>query len=48
MKKQTAIELLEPLYVMLTAFKTPHFEKYLKEIGVKYCYEKPIDPEQLV
>ena len=46
-ENQSQIELIEPLFVMLTAFKTPHFEKHIKEIGFNDCYEKPIETEQL-
>jgi len=42
-----AINLREPLFVMLTAYKTLHFEKHAKEQGFSECYEKPIDREQL-
>jgi CheY-like chemotaxis protein len=44
-KEIGAINLREPLFVMLTAYKTPHFEKHVKEQGISECYEKPIDPE---
>jgi len=40
--------LREPLFVILSAYKTLHFEKYVKEQGISECYEKPIDPDQLV
>ena len=40
--------LVEPVYVFLTAYKTPTFEKYLRSIGVEHCYEKPLDIETLV
>jgi AmiR/NasT family two-component response regulator len=33
---------------MLTAYKTLHFEKHVKEQGISQCFEKPIDPEQLI
>jgi len=41
-------DLQNPLFVMLTAYKTLHFEKHVKEQGIFECYEKPIEPEQLV
>jgi CheY-like chemotaxis protein len=44
-KEVGAINLREPLFVMLTAYKTLHFEKHVKEQGFSECYEKPIDPE---
>jgi CheY-like chemotaxis protein len=43
-----SINLREPLFVMLTAYKTLHFEKHVKEQGISQCFEKPIDPEQLI
>ena len=47
-KEIGAINLREPLFVMLTAYKTLHFEKHVKQLGIGECYEKPIDPEQLI
>ena len=46
-QKNDAIELREPLIVILTAFKNLAFERYLSEMGVSACYEKPIDADQL-
>ena len=42
-----AIKIREPLFVMLTAYKTLHFEKHVMEQGFNACYEKPIDQEEL-
>ena len=42
------IELQQPEYVFLTAFKTPHFMGYLKTFGLEKCYEKPIELEDLL
>jgi hypothetical protein len=47
-KEAGAIEIREPLFVMLTAYKTLHFEKHVKEQGFYSCYEKPIEAEELV
>jgi hypothetical protein len=37
------ILLIEPEFVILTAFRTPNFEKHLKQQGISECFEKPID-----
>ena len=42
-----AVKIREPLFVMLTAYKTLHFEKHVMEQGFNACYEKPIDQEEL-
>ena len=42
-----AVKIREPLFVMLTAYKTLHFEKHVLEQGFNACYEKPIDQEEL-
>ena len=35
-------EILEPTYVILTAFATPQFKNYLKKVQIDICYEKPM------
>ena len=40
-------KLLLPRVILLTAFKTPSFEKYLKQFDIHDCYEKPIELESL-
>jgi YesN/AraC family two-component response regulator len=47
-KETSMVNLQEPLFVMLTAYKTLSFEKHVKQLGVDECYEKPIDRDQLV
>lgn len=42
-----ASNLKDPDFVILTAFKTPHFETYLRSLGISDCFEKPIELEQL-
>jgi len=40
--KRPGLVIKEPMWVFLTAFKTPTFEKHLGSIGVTKCYEKPL------
>lgn len=47
-RTQGLIKIREPHYIILTAFKTPTFEKHLRSLGVQQCYEKPIEKDQLV
>ena len=42
---QNAVDLKDPEYIVLTAFKTPHFDAYLKSQGISQCYDKPIEIE---
>ena len=39
------LDLKDPEYIVLTAFKTPHFDAYLKSQGISQCYDKPIEIE---
>jgi hypothetical protein len=41
------MEIVEPVYVFLTAFMTPTFKLHLTNLGIKHIYEKPILKEQL-
>jgi len=34
---------IEPTYVLLTAFATPAFRKHALANGVEHVYDKPID-----
>ena len=36
------VEIIEPVYVFLTAFMTPAFKHHLKSLGINHVYEKPI------
>ena len=42
------VKVKKPLFVMLTAFKTPSFLKYIQSKGIEDCYEKPLELEHLV
>ena len=41
------IYLKEPEIVFLTAHASPIFKRHLKDLGIKYCYEKPIQLSRL-
>ena len=36
------VEIIEPVYVFLTAYVTPIFKYHLKSLGIQHIYEKPI------
>lgn len=38
----TDLEIIEPVYVFLTAFMTPSFKLHLNSHGIEHIYEKPI------
>ena len=42
------IEIVEPAFICLTAFKTPQFSKHLISQGFDECYEKPLEIETLI
>jgi len=42
------VKLVEPAYIIVTAFKTPSLVKYFQSNGILECYEKPIDYDTLV
>ena len=42
------MNIVEPKYVILTAFRTPVFQIHLVKSGVSECYEKPIEIETLI
>lgn len=46
-EETSMVNLQEPLFVMITAYKTLPFEKHVKQLGIHECYEKPIDRDQL-
>lgn len=41
------VEIIEPVYVFMTAYMTPTFKGFLKSQGINHIYEKPILKEQL-
>lgn len=47
MSEKHSIELKEPLFVFLTAYKTKGFEKHLEALNILHCYEKPLQPGNL-
>jgi hypothetical protein len=46
-KELVDVKLLEPIFVFLTAFKTPSFLKHLISLNITKCYEKPVQFELL-
>ena len=40
--RERGVELVEPLYVFLTAFSSIALRKHLVNLGVTHIYEKPI------
>jgi CheY-like chemotaxis protein len=45
--KHKHLEIIDPVFVFLTAFATTNFQKHLKSLGVEYIYEKPVSKEVL-
>lgn len=41
------MKLVEPVVVFLTAHNSQPFRRHLADHGIKHCYEKPIQIEQL-
>jgi hypothetical protein len=40
--RNTNLQIEEPLFVFITSYSTTNFSRLVRDIGVEYCYEKPI------
>ena len=45
--KTKTVRILEPKYIILTAFTTPVFNSHLKSLKIDYLFEKPMQIEIL-
>ena len=41
-------DVLEPVFVFLTAFKTKTFDSFLESNNIHHCFEKPLSNEALI
>ena len=46
-KKKNGVSVIEPEFVIITAYVTPVFKTYMKNLDVTNIYEKPLQIEEL-
>ena len=47
LNKKFNMEIQEPLFVITSAYFTPHFKNHLLSLGIRHIYDKPMQNKEL-